>query len=214
MTEREKMFSGSVYDPFSEGMPEERARAHELCRQYNLLRESDKENRERLLRELIPDCGKNVYLQGPVQVDFGSHIRIGDYSYANFNLVILDENRVTIGSNVFIGPNCSFLTPVHPLCPEDRNVFRNAKTGAQTNLERCEPITVEDNCWLGGGVTVLPGVTIGEGSVIGAGSVVTKSIPPHSLAFGNPCRVIRSVTGVDRLPECRSRKQELTSGEL
>ena len=93
------------------------------------------------------------------------------------------------------------LTPKHPLCWEDRNSFFNEKTGTVTNLEFALPITIEDNCWLGGSVTVCGGVTIGEGSVIGAGSVVTRDIPPHSLAAGVPCRVIRQITENDLLPE-------------
>ena len=135
--------------------------------------------------------GEGVYLQGPIQFDFGTHIRMGKGSYANFNFVVLDENRVTIGDHVFIGPNCSILTPLHPLCHEDRN----------TGVEYSAPVTIEDNCWIGGNVTILPGVTIGHGSVIGAGAVVTKSVPPDSLAFGSPCRVVRSITEADRLSE-------------
>ena len=55
------------------------------------------------------------------------------------------------------------------------------------------PVMIEDGCWIGGGVIILPGVTIGQKSVIGAGSVVTKDIPANSLAVGNPCRVIRKI---------------------
>jgi maltose O-acetyltransferase len=199
MTEKEKMFAGKLYDPFCEGMPEERSRAHELCRQYNATSEKDEEARKRILDELMPDRGEDVYLQGPIQFDFGTHIRMGRRSFANFNFVVLDENRVTIGDNVFIGPNCSLLTPIHPLCPEDRNLFWNEKTGVLTNLEYSGPITIGDNCWLGGNVTVTAGVTIGPGCVIGAGAVVTRDIPPHSLAFGVPCRVVRTLTEQDRL---------------
>ena len=59
--------------------------------------------------------------------------------------------------------------------------------------ESAEPITIEDNVWLASGVTVCQGVTIGHDSVIGAGAVVTRSIPPRSLAVGNPARVIREL---------------------
>ena len=61
------------------------------------------------------------------------------------------------------------------------------------------PITIESNCWIASNVVVVGGVTIGEGSVIGAGSVVTKDIPPHSLAVGNPCKVIRRITEADAM---------------
>ena len=114
-------------------------------------------------------------------------------------VAIKENGKVTIGANVFIGPNVSLLTPIHPLCWQDRNVFFNEKTGNVTNLERAGAITIGDNCWLGGNVTVCGGVTIGEGCVIGAGSVVTRDIPPNSLAAGVPCKVIRAITENDRL---------------
>ena len=103
-----------------------------------------------------------------------------------------------IGDNVMIGPNVTLATPMHPLLPEERN-FRQDTNGRWYNLEYAKPITIEDNCWLASNVVVCGGVTIGEGSAIGAGSVVTRSIPPHSLAVGNPCRVIRPLTEADRM---------------
>ena len=199
MTEREKMYAGKLYDPFSEGMPEERTRAHRLCQLYNATFETEEEKRKEILDELMPDRGEGVYLQGPINFDFGTNIKMGKGSYANFNFTVLDEGKVTIGESVFIGPNVSLLTAIHPLCWEDRNSFFNEKTGVVTNLEYTGAITIEDNCWIAASVTIIGGVTIGEGSVIGAGSVVTKSIPPHSLAVGNPCRVIREIMEADRV---------------
>lgn len=199
MTEHEKMLAGKIYDPFSEGMAGERAKAHRLCKLYNDTFETDVEKRKELLAQLIPDCGENVYLQGPIYFDFGTNTSIGKDSFANVNFTVLDEGRVSIGSSVFIGPNVSLLTAIHPLCWQDRNSFYNEKTGNVTNLEYTGAITIGDNCWIASNVTVCGGVTIGEGCVIGAGSVVTKDIPANSLAAGNPCRVIRSITEADRL---------------
>ena len=199
MTEKEKMFNGLLYDPFSENMPEERKRAHELCLQYNMTNESDTNTRKKILDELMPKRGEGVYLQGPIQFDFGTHITMGKGSFANFNFVVLDENYVNIGENVFIGPNCSIYTPIHPLHPKDRNTFYNEKTQCYTNMEYSKGVEIKNDCWLGGNVTILPGVTIGEGCVIGAGSVVTKDIPPYSLAYGNPCKVIRKITDEDTI---------------
>ena len=199
MTQKEKMFAGKIYDPFTEGMPKERTIAHKLCNVYNKTDETQAEKREKILKKLLPNRGDGVYLQGPVFFDFGTNITMGENSYANFNFTVLDEGKVTIGANVFIGPNVSLLTPIHPLCWQDRNVFFNEKTGNVTNLERAGAITIGNNCWLGGNVTVCGGVTIGEGCVIGAGSVVTRDIPPNSLAAGVPCKVIRAITENDRL---------------
>ena len=189
MTEHEKMLSGKIYNPYVEGMIEERMRAHKLCLLYNQTVEDEPEKRKAILDELMPNRGEGVYLQGPIYFDFGVNTTMGRGSYANFNFTVLDTGKVTIGENVFIGPNVSLLCPIHPLCHEDRN----------TGLERTGEIVIKDNCWLGGSVTVCAGVTIGEGCVIGAGSVVTRDIPPYSLAVGNPCRVLRSVQDSDRL---------------
>jgi maltose O-acetyltransferase len=70
-----------------------------------------------------------------------------------------------------------------------------------TDKEYAKPITIEDNCWIASNVTICGGVTIGSGSVIGAGSVVTRSIPKDSLAFGNPCKVIRKITEEDKIKQ-------------
>lgn len=199
MNEREKMLAGKIYDPFAEGLPEERTRAHVLCKMYNETTEVDKEKRKEILAELMPDRADGVYLQGPIYFDFGKNIKMGRNSYANFNFTALDICEITIGDNVFIGPNVSLLTPKHPLCWQDRNPYFNEKTGRTTDKEYGAPITIGDNCWIAGNVTVCAGVTIGEGCVIGAGSVVTRDIPANSLAFGNPCRVSRKITEADRL---------------
>ncbi len=193
------MLAGKIYDPFAEGLPEERTRAHVLCRMYNETTEVDSEKRKEILAELMPDRADGVYLQGPIYFDFGKNIKMGRNSYANFNFTALDICEITIGDNVFIGPNVSLLTPLPPLCWQDRNPYFNEKTGRTTDKEYGAPITIGDNCWIAGNVTVCAGVTIGEGCVIGAGSVVTRDIPANSLAFGNPCRVSRRITDADRL---------------
>lgn len=201
MTEHEKMLAGKVYDPFTEGMPEERIRAHQLCKLYNDTVETAVAQRNEILDALLPNRGRNVYLQGPIYFDFGVNTEIGDNSFANFNLTVLDEGNVKIGKSVFIGPNVSILTAIHPLCYQDRNSFYNTKTGNVTNLEFTGGVTIEDNCWIAANVTICGPVIIGAGSVIGAGAVVTKDIPPNSLAMGVPCRVIREITDADRLSE-------------
>ena len=134
--------------------------------------------------------GENVYLQGPVQFDYGCFTEIGKNTYANFNFTCLDCAPVKIGNDVFIGPNVSLLTPVHPIRFQDRNMYRRAD-GVYADREYAKPNTIGDNCWLDGNVTVCGVVTIGSGKVIGAGSVVTLDIPAGVLAAGDQCRDIR-----------------------
>ena len=197
MTEKEKMLAGKIYDPSEPELVGLRQKAHRLCLEYNQLPETDKK-RDELMRELGVADGENAYLQGPVQFDYGCFTTVGEGFYANFNFTCVDCCPVTIGDNVFVGPNVSLLTPVHPFRWQDRNPYKKPD-GTVTDKEYARPITIGDNCWIAGNVSVCGGVTIGEGSVIGAGSVVTRDIPPHSLAAGVPCRVIREITEADSL---------------
>lgn len=198
MTEKEKMLAGVLYDPADEELLALRQKAHALSKRYNDTLETQAEEREDILDQLLPNRGKNVYLQGPVQFDYGCFTSIGEHTYVNFNLTCLDCAPVRIGANVFMGPNVSILTPVHPMRWQERNIYRR-EDGVLTDRECARPITIEDNCWISGNVTICGGVTVGSGSVIGAGSVVTRDIPAGVFAAGNPCRVIREITEADRI---------------
>ena len=198
MTEKEKMLAGQLYDPSDPELSALLIKARKLARRYNQIDEDDTENRERVLRELLPNTPHLPSLQAPVYFDYGCNTYFGELSCANFHFTCLDVCPVHIGSNVFIGPNVTIATPMHPFLPEERNA-RRAPDGRIYDLEYAKPITIEDNCWLASNVVVCGGVTIGEGSVIGAGSVVTRDIPKHSFAAGNPCRVIREITEADSM---------------
>ena len=173
MTEKDKMLSGEFYDPNDEELIGLRIKAHRLSAEYNMTFETEEEKRKEILRELFPEASQDIYLQGPIQVDYGCFTYIGERTYANFNLTILD------------------------ICPvrikwQERNLYER-EDGVMTDKEYGKPITIENNCWIGGNVTICGGVTIGDGCVIGAGSVVTRDIPANTLAAGNPCKVIREI---------------------
>lgn len=195
MTEIEKMVSGELYDVYGDEVAEMRLKAHDICRQYGQLADDDK-RRDVLLHELIPGAGENVYIQGPIYIDYGRFMKIGDNTFINANFVCLDEGPVVIGKNVMIGPDVSIYTAMHSLMYEERNVHLK-EDGTMTAIEYAKPVTIGDNCWIAGGVKICAGVTIGSGSVIGAGSIVTKDIPENTIAYGNPCRPIRKITEKD-----------------
>lgn len=197
MTEKEKMIAGKIYDPSDKELAAMRFKAHKLSQQYNNLYE-DNALRERIIDELIPLHGEGLFLQGPIYFDYGVFTSFGSNCYANFNFTVLDTCPVTIGDNVFFGPNCTVATPVHPFRWQERNI-KFKQDGTPFDDEYAKPITVHSNCWIASNVVIIGGVTIGEGCVIGAGSVVTRDIPPHSLAAGNPCRVIRRIDEKDSM---------------
>lgn len=198
MTEKEKMLAGKIYNPSDKELASLRLQAHKLSKMYNDTFEDEEEKREQILKELVPNRKKGVFLQGPVQFDYGVFTSIGKNFYANFNFTVLDCCPVKIGDNVMIGPNVSIMTPVHPLRYQDRNMKEKAD-GTLYDDEYAKPITIGNNCWIASCVTVTGGVTIGNGCVIGAGSVVTRDIPANSFAAGNPCRVIREITEADAI---------------
>lgn len=181
--EWQKMLRGEVYEALHPEFLRRLENTRDLLWEYNSLRPSEENRREEIIRNLLGSCGEKFHINQPFRCDYGCNVYIGENFFANFNLTILDEGEVHIGDNVFIGPNVSMYTACHPLNPEERN----------TGVEWAEPITIGDNVWIGGSVTILPGVTIGNNAVIGAGSVVSKDIPAGSLAVGNPCRVIRKI---------------------
>lgn len=184
MTEKEKCAAGLLYDAnYDKELIHERIACKDLCLEYNQLKNSDAENRDRLIREILGEAKEHICIEPNFWCDYGYNIKVGENFYANHNLTILDCAEVKFGDNVFIGPNCSFYTAGHPLDAKQRN----------EGLEYARPINIGDNVWLGGNVVVLPGVSIGNNAVIGAGSVVTKDIPDYAVAVGNPCRVIKKV---------------------
>ncbi len=197
MNEKEKMLTGKIYDPTDEELTKLRTKAHRLSQRYNTLFEDD-ELRDTVIDELIPNKGKGVYLQGPVYFDYGVFTSFGENCYANFNFTVLDVCPVNIGNNVFFGPNCSLMTPMHPFRWQERNI-KFKEDGTAYGDEYAKPINIGDNCWIAANVVITGGVTIGEGCVIGAGSVVTRDIPANSLASGNPCKVIREITEKDSI---------------
>lgn len=188
-TEKEKAQRGELYDAnYNVELLAERDICKDMCYEYNQLRPSRKAERKQLIRKLFGKTGQNFLIEQPFYCDYGYNIEIGENFYANVNCVMLDGAKIHFGDNVFIALHCGFYTAGHPLDVKLRN----------QGLEYAYPIRVGNNVWIGANVCVLPGVSIGNNCVIGAGSVVNKDIPDNSLAVGNPCKVIRTLTEEDK----------------
>lgn len=164
-------------------------------------------------RNTKPDAliDRSVQILGWDSVSIGHHVIISEGCWLNVNCKSDDTPRIRIGGHSLIGrrntissgalislgeytltgPDCSIIGSDHRYDDPMRPYISTGNTCSAI-------IVVEPNCWLGAGVTVLGDVTIGRGSIIGAKSVVTKSIPPFSIAVGNPARVLKRFDAIAR----------------
>lgn len=182
-TQRERMLAGDLYLASDPELAAESLRARQLLDRFNRALADAADERRELLARLLGAFGAESEIRPPFYCDYGSPIRIGARTFANFGLVALDVAPIVIGDDVQLGPNVQLLTPTHPLDAALR----------QGKWEAAKPITIESNAWLGGGVIVLAGVTIGENTVVGAGAVVTRDLPGNVVAVGVPARVVRTL---------------------
>jgi len=183
MTEKDKMLAGELYFSSDKELTKERLHARKETFAFNQTAPAAVKERMHIIRSLFGKTDGGFLIEPPFHCDYGYNIHIGKFFYSNFNLVILDCAKVSIGDNVFFGPNVSLFTATHPISAEIRN----------KGLEQAHPITIGNSVWIGGNVVINPGISIGDNTIIGSGSVVTKSIPENCIAVGNPCRVIRNI---------------------
>ena len=202
MTNLEKMKQGKLYDPSDEELTKIRTKAHQLCIDFNRTNEDELKKREYIINELLGFAGEDAWLEPNIKFDYGINTSVGKNFYANFGLTVLDCSPVTIGDNVFIGPNVSLVTALHSLLPRERNI-KTREDGHKYDLEYSKPIVIGNDVWLCTGVIVNPGVTIGDNVVIASGSVVTRDIPSGVVAGGVPCKVIKKITEEDSLEKHR-----------
>lgn len=138
--------------------------------------------------------GNHVTISGDLSISTGHvfddpHVSIGDRVFLGHGLTVHVARSITIEEGVLIAAGC-FITDYdgHPSSYVDRTA------GKPPPPREVKEVTIRRNAWIGRGCLILKGVTIGEGAIVGAGTVVRESVPPFSVAIGNPARIIRERT--------------------
>ena len=171
-------------------------RVRELCAILETL-PPDEDEYEKVLQALLPQRQEKAMVMPPFVCAHGSNISLGEQSFVNYNATFWDEGRIRIGSHTLIGPNCQLYA-----------------SPALAEPGKSADISIGDDCWLGGGVTVAPGVRIGDRCIVAAGSVVCTDIPSDSLAAGCPAVVKRRLEARADGPRVDANAQNEPVGEL
>ena len=179
MTEYEKMLNGDVFDGADREILSARDKAFRLKNMINHCDEFSQS--QRLLKELFHYLGEGSIVNPPFHCEFGKQIVIGEKSFINMGVTMLDGANITIGNNVMIGPSTQFYTASHSTNYLQRRQWETF----------CKPITIEDDVWIGGNVVINQGVTIGARSIVAANSVVNHDVPPDCMVGGTPAKILK-----------------------
>jgi acetyltransferase-like isoleucine patch superfamily enzyme len=131
--------------------------------------------------------GKNFIFDPFSKIYHAEYIEVGDNVFIGEDAHISGE--IKIGNNVMFGPRPMIIGGSHFFAVKGRSV----RVLHPKDRENWEPIVVEDEVWCGASIIIPSGVILGMGCVIGAGSILTKSIPPYTVAVGNPCKPIKRI---------------------
>jgi len=143
---------------------------------------ADPQEMIQILRQIT---GKNidetVAVFPPVYINNGKNLSIGKNVFINFDCTFLTLGGICIEDHVLIGPKVSLISEGHPLVPTERGALVPGK------------IHIKKNAWIGANATILPGVTIGENAVVAAGAVVSKDVADHTVVGGVPAKFIKNI---------------------
>lgn len=188
MIQKERMLGGYPYRADDQLLSSERTKVRKLIKKYNASLPSKIRKRTNLLNKILGKCGNKCIIHPPFYCDYGYNIEVGENFFANYNCILLDINKITIGKNVMLAPNVIITTAGHPIHFEARN----------SGWEYGKPIKIGNNVWIGTNVVINPGVSIGNNVVVGSGSVVTQDIPDNVVCVGNPSKIIKRITEDDK----------------
>lgn len=178
MNEKKEVVCGSDIHKYMIQLSQD---AIKLTTDLNNIYHTPEEIREIISKITKKNIDESFMLFPPFYTNCGKNIEIGKNVFINSGCHFQDQGGIKIGDGTLIGPNTVLATLNHGMEPEKRgNLYPN-------------PITIGNNVWIGGNVSIVPGVTLGDNVIVGAGAVVTKSFPPNSVIGGVPAKLIKKI---------------------
>lgn len=149
------------------------------------------------LKHEFGSCGKNTILLYPLRIYSPKSVFIEDNVKLSSGLHILNapSEKVIIKKYTVFAANCTIAPNSH----KSTVTIPQFLLGASHVNDYSSDIIIDEDVWLGTGVTILAGVHIGRGCIVGAGSLVTKSLPPYSVAVGSPARIIKKNFSIEQI---------------
>lgn len=175
-TEHEKLLAGEEYDYRDLELRKMIAKAHRLIPVIN---------------DLFGHVGEGLTINGKIDVLYGNHISFCDNDFINDNVRFQNSNLITLGDRVIIAPDVKFYCGEHAIDATKR--WGTYENGQKYLISFTVPISVGNDVWIGGNVTIIGGVHIGNNVIIGAGAVVTKDVPDNTVVGGIPAKKIKDL---------------------
>jgi len=189
MTEHEKLLAGKDYDYRDPELQAMLSNGRKLVKQLN--DSTDPTEKAAITQQLFNKVGTRLTINGHFEAIYGKHISFGDDDFINGNCFFQDSNLITFGDRVIVAPDTKFYCGEHALDATKR--FGVRADGSRYLITYTEPITVGNDVWIGGNVTVIAGVNIGSNVIVAAGAVVVKDVPDNSIVGGVPAKVIKTL---------------------
>lgn len=128
------------------------------------------------------ECCDNIKIDERVFLGKGYKLKIGDNCVIEPECRIIVNDYMNIKKDSQLGPRVTILTWNHK--------FSNPYIPFRMQGSATKSVIIEEDVWVEGNVTILPGAFIGKGAIVGAGAVVTKLVEPYSIVGGNPAKII------------------------
>lgn len=151
-----------------------------------------------LLKKRLGKCGKDVTIMLPCRMSTPENVYMSDYTLIQPNSTfVMNKGKVFVGKWSAIASNATILTDSHvPTVGINHRML-----GKYHINDMPKDIIIEEDCWIGAGVTLMSGAKVGRGSIAAAGCLVNKNIPPYAVVAGVPARIIASVFTKEQIIE-------------